>query len=101
MARSLLAVFVLGALLSCKSGIGKSNDLSFGQVQAIQTGITAAQVLDAFGAPMRTDRGPDGKVTRMLYPALDAKQSREHLDLEFDANEVLVRKTFSGKVVKP
>jgi hypothetical protein len=76
-------------------------ELSYGDVQAIHTGLLAAQVIDAFGPPSRSQRGPDGRVQILDYAALDAKGGRARLVLEFDAREVLVRRTFTGEVQKP
>jgi len=96
-----LALLALGACSTSGGGLGTKDGLAFAQVQSIQPGLTAAQVLDAFGPPSRMSRGPDGKIEHMQYAALDAKQSREHLSLDFDAREVLVTKTFSGQVTRP
>jgi hypothetical protein len=88
------------ALASCSS-LGKGPELSYGQVQAIQPGLTAAQVVDAFGEPGRLERGPGGRVVLMDYAALDAKQGRARLILGFDDREVLRDKRFTGAVLKP
>lgn len=82
-------------------GLSSATQLSFAQVQAIQPGLSAAQVRDAFGPPMNAARGPDGRVTRMEYAALDAKQTRARLILDFDARETLVNKTYTGEIVRP
>jgi len=78
-------------------GLKKGNELSYAQVQTIQNGLTAGQIRDAFGEPGGLERGADGKIRRMSYPALDAQSNSARLTLEFDARETLVRKTFSGK----
>ena len=82
-------------------GLSKDTGLSFAQVQSIQPGLSAAQVRDAFGAPLNMARGSDGRVTRMEYVALDAKKSRERLVLGFDEREILVTKTYSGEILRP
>ena len=46
-------------------------------------------------------RGADGRVQRMEYVALDAKQSHSKLYLDFDGNDKLVTKTYTGQVVRP
>lgn len=95
------ALLLLVALSACQ-GIGsKANELSYAQVQAIQTGLTASQVRDAFGEPLGVARRPDGTVSRMEYAALDAKQGRARLILDFDARGVLVQRTYTGQVVRP
>ncbi len=94
---------VLAAVLAvagCKA-LEPAKDLSYGQVQAIQPGITASQVLDAYGSPGRMDRGPDGKVRAMEYPTVDPKGSRARLILDFDPNEVLLRKSYTGDIARP
>ena len=105
----LAAGLALSALCACSSvskvgsslGISKSSDLSFAQVQTIQPGLSAAQIKDAFGTPLNVSRGDGGRVTRMEYAALDAKQSRSRLILDFDAREILVTKTYTGEIVRP
>jgi len=82
-------------------GISKTSDLSYAQVQTIQPGLSALQIKDAFGAPLNLSRGDGGRVTRMEYAALDAKQSRSRLILDFDAREILVTKTYTGEIVRP
>jgi outer membrane protein assembly factor BamE (lipoprotein component of BamABCDE complex) len=97
-ALALLASTLLGACSSLKKS---SSDLSFAQVQTIQPGLSAAQIKDAFGTPLNLTRGDGGRVTRMEYAALDAKQSRSRLILDFDAREILVTKTYTGEIVRP
>ena len=87
--------------LGACSGLKKGDGLSYAQVQTIQPGLSAAQIRDSFGPPMSAARGPEGRVTRMEYAAMDAKQSRARLILEFDARETLVTKTYTGEVVRP
>ena len=91
----------LGACSSLKKLGSSSSDLSFAQVQTIQPGLSAAQIKDAFGPPLNLYRGEGGRVTRMEYAALDAKQSRSRLNLDFDAREILVTKTYTGEIVRP
>jgi hypothetical protein len=92
------AVCAALALAGCSSlGLQKGTELSYGQVQTIQLGLTAGQIRDAFGEPAGLDRGPDGKIRRMTYPTLDAQSSKARLNLEFDAREVLIRKDYTGK----
>jgi len=78
-----------------------ADDLSFAQVQAIQPGLTAAQVVDAFGEPKRQSLRADGTVERMEYSALDARNGNNALFLDFDARGVLRQKTFTGAILKP
>ena len=92
------AVALLGA---CSSASKHAGQLSFAQVQSIQTGLTSAQIRDSFGEPSTVQRGADGRVERMEYVALDAKQSHSKLFLDFDARDVLVTKTYTGQVVRP
>jgi hypothetical protein len=97
----LLALGLLGCgvtnTLSGRSGA----ELSFGDVQSIHAGLSAAQVIDAFGPPGRAQRSPDGRVQVLDYAAMDAKGGAARLILEFDAREVLVKRTFTGAVTKP
>jgi hypothetical protein len=95
-----LAVLAVLSIAACTS-LSKGPELTYGQVQAIQPGLTAAQVVDAFGEPGRMQRGPDGKVVLMDYAALDAKQGRARLILGFDDREVLREKRFTGEILKP
>jgi hypothetical protein len=96
-----VALLLLASALGACSTLSKSSDLSFAQVQTIQPGLSAAQIKDAFGAPLNLTRGDGGRVTRMEYVALDAKQSRSRLILDFDAREILVTKTYTGEIVRP
>lgn len=89
------------ALAAC-SGLGSpGRELAFADVQAVQTGLTASQVLDAYGQPASVARAPDGRVRTMEYAAQDARGSGGRLVLEFDEREVLVRKRYSGAVLRP
>ena len=82
-------------------GLSSATQLTYAQVQTIQPGLSAAQVRDSFGPPMSAARGSDGRVSRMEYVAMDAKQARARLILEFDGRETLVTKTYTGEVVRP
>ncbi len=82
-------------------GLSKGTELSYGEVQAITVGLTADQVRDAFGKPVSAARTPDGRVTRMEYPALDAKGNKARLYLDLDGREVVTQKTFTGAIVRP
>ena len=97
-----LAAFGLSA---CASGGPKfatsGSELSFAQVQAIQPGLTVAQVRDAYGEPKRVSVRPSGRTERLEYAALDAKGGRNTLFLDFDEREVLRQKTFSGAILRP
>lgn len=103
MARTANLLLVAALLLAgCRTvgrglGIEKGTELSYGQVQTIHPGLTAGQIRDAFGDPATLERGPDGKIRRMSYPTLDAQSNRARLNLEFDAREQLLHKTFTGQ----
>jgi hypothetical protein len=103
--RSLVVACALVVAVGCqgmKQLGGRSGDeLSYAQVQSIQPGLTATQVLDSFPSPGRMSRGPNGKVTELDYAAMDAKQGKARLVLGFDANEVLVSRRFTGAPLKP
>lgn len=109
MRRRASRVPLLGALALAAAGCGgmktiggrSGNELTFAQVQAIHPGQTAAQILDAFPEPGRSRRGPSGKVEALDYAAFDAKQGKARLVLEFDEREVLVRREFTGAILKP
>ncbi len=89
-------------LVGCSSlGLKKKTELSYGEVQAITVGLSADQVRDAFGLPVNAARSPDGKVTRMEYPALDARGNGARLYLDFDARQNVTQKTFTGAIVRP
>lgn len=98
MGAALGCAFVLGA---CSSASKRAGQVSYAQVQSISIGLTSAQIRDSFGEPSTLQRGPDGRVTRMEYVALDAKQSHSKLFLDFDGNDRLVTKTYTGQVVRP
>ncbi len=98
----LLALLLAGCGSTGKSfGLSKGPELSYGEVQAITVGLTANQVRDAFGKPVGASRTPDGRVTRMEYPALDGKGNKARLYLDFDGREVVTQKTFTGAIVRP
>ena len=98
-----LAITACSTVHSVGKGLGLSSatQLSYAQVQSIQPGLSAPQIRDAFGPPMSAARGPEGRVSRMEYVALDAKQGRARLILEFDARETLVTKTYTGEISRP
>lgn len=97
-----LAVLLASWLAGCSSlGLSKRKELSYGEVQAITVGLSADQVRDAFGLPVGATRGPDRRVTRMEYPALDARGNAARLYLDFDAREIVTQKTFTGAIVRP
>jgi hypothetical protein len=99
---ALVALFAVAALAACGSISGRSGqELSYADVQSIHAGLSAAQVLDAFGQPSRSQRGPDGRIQVLDYAALDAKGGSARLILGFDDREVLVQRTFTGQVQKP
>ncbi len=98
---SLVAVAAL-SLAACNSPLAaRGAELSYGQVQAIQPGVTAAQILETFGEPSRRQVEPDGSVRVLDYAAQDGKGNRARLVLGFDDRGVLVTKRFTGQVVKP
>jgi outer membrane protein assembly factor BamE (lipoprotein component of BamABCDE complex) len=99
--RALAFAAAVLVLTGCRGLGAKGTELSYGQVQAIQPGLTADQVTDAFGPPARVDRGADGKVRTMDYAAQDGRGERARLLLEFDGREVIVAKRFTGTVTKP
>lgn len=97
-----LAVLLASFLAGCGSlGLKKKNALSYGEVQAITVGLSADQVRDAFGLPVGATRCAAGTVTRMEYPALDARGNAARLYLDFDAREIVTQKTFTGAIVRP
>jgi hypothetical protein len=98
-ASPLLASLALLALGACRGGGG--SELSYGQVQSVHPGLTADQVVDAFGPPFRADRGPDGRVRTMEYAATDGRGSRARLYVDFDGAERVSGKRFTGAVTKP
>lgn len=100
---ALVVSIVLAGCSTVGKGLGLSSatQLSYAQVQSIQPGLSASQIRDSFGPPMSAARGADGRVTRMEYVALDARQSRARLILDFDGRETLVTKTYTGEVVRP
>jgi hypothetical protein len=96
---ALAALAVGGAGCSAVGSPGR--ELAYADVQAVQPGLTAPQVLDAYGQPARVERGPDGRVRAIEYAASDARGSNARLYLDFDAREVLVRKRFTGAATRP
>ncbi len=103
LALALLVASLAGACATVEraTGIQKGAELSYGEVQTVQAGLTAAQVADAFGEPGSVERGPDGRVRRMEYAVVDATGSRGRLVLKFDEREVLFAKEDRGAVAKP
>lgn len=105
MPRLLAAAALLPLLVACGGmralGGRSGSELTYAQVQTIQPGLTAAQIVDAFGAAGRAQRGPDGKVLVLDYAALDAQNGHQRLVLGFDASERLIEKRFSGGTLKP
>ena len=100
-----LVVLALLAASGCgglrRLGGRSGAELSYAQVQAIQPGLTATQVIEAFGSPGRERRGADGRIQVLDYAALDAKNGHARLVLAFDGREVLTGKTFTGGVLTP
>src|SRR5438445_151492 len=87
---ALLAASACGGLrrLGGRSGA----ELSYAQVQAIQPGLTATQVIEAFGSPGAARRGADGRLQEHRVPwlAIDLRgyggsASQKGQDLSADA----------------
>jgi hypothetical protein len=101
----LAVVLLAGCLSACAAAssvvASKGRELSYGEVQAVQPGLTAAQVLDAFGDPARVGHGPDGRVRTIEYAVRDSEGGSARLHLGFDEREVLVSKRYSGPVTRP
>lgn len=99
--RALVALALAFGGAGCSAVGSPGHGLAYADVQAVQPGLTAPQVLDAYGQPARIDRGPDGRVRAIEYAASDARGSNARLYLDFDAREVLVRKRFTGAATRP
>lgn len=93
-----LLVVLVVALAGCSSPFG--DKLSYAQVQSINRGVPASWVLEEypFGKATRT---PDGRVQSISYDVSDPRGSSQTLRLEFDCNEVMSRKVYSGPIVRP
>ena len=94
----LLAVLAVAGLAACASPIG--DKLSYAQVQSLNPGVSASWVLSEFPFG-KTQRAPDGKVQAISYNVKDPHGKSQSLRLEFDPNEVLCRKLYSGPVLRP
>ena len=95
---SLLAILAIAGLAACASPMG--NKLSYAQVQSLNPGVSASWVLSEFPFG-KAQRAPDGKVQAISYNVKDPQGKSQSLRLDFDQNEVLRRKLYSGPVVKP
>jgi hypothetical protein len=97
-----LLSLALGACSAASAVVPTSGrQLSYGEVQAAQPGLTAAQVLDAFGEPARVTRSQGGRVRAAEYAVRDAQGTSARLFLEFDDREVLVGRRYTGAVTRP
>ncbi len=98
----LLAVLLPGLLVAPLAACSSSSSgrLSYAQVQSLNPGVPASWVLQEFpqGRPVRS---PDGKVRSIRYSVTDPHGSSQTLELEFDCNEILSRKRYSGRVIRP
>ena len=94
----LLTVLLLASLAACSSSSG--GKLSYAQVQSLNPGVPASWVLSEYPCG-KVDRTPDGKVQSISYSVKDPRAKTQSLRLDFDCNEILSRKLYSGAVLRP
>jgi hypothetical protein len=95
-----LALLAALLLTSC-GGLAASRRISYANVQTLNPGVDGRWVLEEFPEPSGVDRGPDGRIQRLSYGVTDPQGKPQTLNLWFDEHEVLQRKDYSGRVLRP
>lgn len=97
----LLLALPAAACGSTRKGGLQRPTLSFGVVQTLNPGVDGRWILEEFPEARSVERAPDGRLTRLTYDVLDPQGRSRRVVLEMDASEVLLRKDYSGPLVRP
>jgi hypothetical protein len=99
--RASLLVVVSAVLISACGGVPKEKRLDFATVQTLNPGVDGRWVLEEFPQASGVQRDASGKIRRLSYGVTDPQGKPQTLDLVFDENEILVRKDYSGRLLRP
>jgi hypothetical protein len=94
----LLAVLAVAALAACSSPF--SSKLSYAQMQSLNPGVPAGWVLSEWPFGQVT-KSQAGTIEAISYTVEDPQGKSRSLRLEFDPQEILRRKVYSGPIVRP
>ena len=93
--RILLAVaLLLTACSTLADPLSRGDELTIDQYESIRPGMTAEEIRKIYGEPADA-RIEDGRVWRYSYRCWDEAGTGLHtVDLEFDRQQILVKKSF-------
>ncbi|MHC5011635.1 MAG: hypothetical protein ACYTG6_11935 [Planctomycetota bacterium] len=95
-----LLSLITGLVLAGCASNPFSDTLSYGQAQTLNPGLTADWVLAEY--PFGTvTRGQGNRVESIRYTVRDPHGSTQTLVLFFDAQGILRRRQYSGRVLRP
>lgn len=99
--RSHLPACVLSLALSACGSVGPLGPrrMSFATVQTLNAGVDGRWILEEF-PDATVERGPDGRLRRLAYAVEDPQGKGQRVTLTLDEREVLVRKEYSGNLVR-
>jgi hypothetical protein len=99
--RATLLAAAAALLLSACGSTPKDRRLDFATVQALNPGVDGKWVLEEFPQARDVGRDANGKIRRLSYAVTDPQGKPQTLNLMFDEQEVLVRKQYSGPLLRP
>lgn len=99
--RSLVSACVVSLALSACSSVGPLGPrrMSFATVQTFNAGVDGRWILEEF-PDATVERGSDGRLRRLAYAVEDPQGKGQRVTLFLDEREVLVRKEYSGGLVR-
>jgi hypothetical protein len=99
--RATLLAAAAAILVSACGSTPKDRRLDFATVQTLNPGVDGKWVLEEFPQASNVDRDANGKIRRIDYGVTDPQGRPQTLNLMFDEQEVLVRKQYSGPLLRP
>jgi hypothetical protein len=99
--RALLVLPVPLLFLGACGSTPKDTRLDYATVQTLNPGVDGRWVLEEFPQAGGVQRDASGMIRRLSYGVTDPAGKPQTLDLIFDAQEVLVRKDYSGRLLRP
>ena len=99
--RAIVFAAAAAILVSACGSTPKDRRLDFATVQTLNPGVDGKWVLEEFPQANNVDRDANGKIRRIDYGVTDPQGRPQTLNLMFDEQEVLVRKQYSGPLLRP
>ena len=98
-----MRVLLLPALLLLAACGALTNErrIGFATVQTLNPGVDGRWILQEYPEVRRVTRRPDGRLERLEYGVNDPQGRSQQLVLHFDEHEILSRKEYSGRLVRP